>query len=196
MNGYLIFGLGNPGAKYKYTRHNIGWMVAERIINKFELKIIEKKKFYEIAEYKHKGKTNLVGVPLTYMNLSGEAAIRLTIKYKIPIENILVMVDEYNFPLGKIHLRKGGGDGGHNGIASIIEKLDNTNFIRLRLGIDRNFGQGELVDYVLTEFKPTEQEKLAQTLDNSILSINYLIENGYARAASEINSGKLFLPFP
>lgn len=196
MDGYLILGLGNPGAKYKFTRHNVGWMVAERIIEKNQLTIFEKTKYYEIAEYKHKGKTNIVGVPLTYMNLSGEATIRLASKYNIPIENILVLVDEYNFPLGKIHLKKGGGDGGHNGIGSIIEKLNNNNFLRMRLGIDRNFGQGELVDYVLSEFRAEEADKLSEMLDNSIKGINYLIENGFARAASEINSGKLFLPFP
>ncbi len=196
MDGYLILGLGNPGIKYKNTRHNVGWMVAERIINQYELKIIDKSKYYEIAEYEYKGKTNIVGVPLTYMNLSGEAAIRLIIKYKIPIENTLILVDEYNFPLGKIHLRKGGGDGGHNGVASIIEKFNNPNFIRMRLGIDRKFGQGELVDYVLSEFSKDEEDKLTEMLNNSIKSINYLIENGYARAASEVNSGKLFIPFP
>lgn len=196
MDGFLILGLGNPGTKYRNTRHNVGWMVVEKLILKNELKILEKTKYYEIAEYKYKGRTNIVGVPLTFMNLSGEAVIRLTIKYKFPIENVLVLVDEYNFPLGKIHLRKGGGDGGHNGIASIIEKLNNPNFLRMRLGIDRNFGQGELIDYVLSEFKELELEKLSEMLDNSIKSINYLIENGFSRASSEINSGKLFLPFP
>ena len=196
MDGFLILGLGNPGTKYRNTRHNVGWMVVEKLILKNELKIIEKTKYYEIAEYKYKGKTNIVGVPLTYMNLSGEAVVRLTIKYKFPLENVLVLVDEYNFPLGKIHLRKGGGDGGHNGIASIIEKTNNSNFMRMRLGIDRNFGQGELVDYVLSVFKEEEQEKLSEMLDNSIKSINYLIENGFSRAASEINSGKLFISFP
>lgn len=194
MEGYLILGLGNPGTKYKDTRHNVGWMVVDRLIQQNELKIIEKTRYYEIAEYKYYGKTNIVGVPLTFMNLSGEAAIRLTIKYKIPIENVLVIADEYNFPIGKIHLRKGGGDGGHNGIASIIEKLNNPNFLRMRLGIDKNFGQGELVDYVLSTFNPSEIAKLSEMLDNAIKSINYLIKMGFARSASEINSGKLFLP--
>jgi len=196
MDGYLILGLGNPGEKYRNTRHNVGWMVAQKLINEKNLKITDKTRYYEIAEFYYNGKTNLVGVPLTFMNLSGEAVVRLMVKYKIPIEKILIIVDEYNFPLGKIHLKQGGGDGGHNGVASIIQKLNNPNFLRMRLGIDRNFGQGELVDYVLSEFKDDEREQLNAMLDNSIKSINYLIENGFARAASEVNSGKLFLAFP
>lgn len=196
MDGYLILGLGNPGKKYSNTRHNVGWMVAQKLIQDNNLKIIDKTRYYEIAEYTYKNITNLVGIPLTYMNLSGEAVLRLMIKYKIPIEKVLVIVDEYNFPLGRIHLRQGGSDGGHNGIASIIQKLNNPNFLRMRLGIDRKFGQGELVDYVLSEFTEDEREQLVTMLSNSIKSINYLIENGFARAASEINSGKLFLSFP
>lgn len=193
MDGYLILGLGNPGIKYKNTRHNVGWMVAEKIILDYNLPIVDKTRYYEIFEYKYKGLTNIVGFPLTYMNLSGDAVVRLMIKYKVPIEKILVIVDEYNFPVGKIHLRLGGGDGGHNGIASIIQKLNNPNFLRLRLGIDKNFGQGELVDYVLSEFNEDEKENLEKMLNNSIKAINYLIEFGYPRASSDINSGKLFL---
>jgi len=196
MDGYLILGLGNPGEQYRNTRHNVGWMVAQKLILENNLKIKDKTRYYEVAEYHFEGSTNLVGVPLTYMNLSGDAVLRLVIKYKIHIEKVLVIVDEYNFPLGKIHLKQGGGDGGHNGVASIIQKLNNPNFLRLRLGIDRKFGQGELVDYVLSEFKDEEQEQLSKMLDNAIKSINYLIENGFARAASQINSSKLFLTFP
>lgn len=193
---WLILGLGNPGAKYQNSRHNIGWSVIDKIIEKNDLQFFETTKYYQIAEYRHKNQTCIIGMPLTYMNLSGDAVVRLMINYKVPIERIVVLVDEYNFPLGKIHLRLGGSDGGHNGIASIIEKTQNPNFIRLRLGIDRNFGAGELVDYVLSDFKSDELDQVQTMQENAILGINHLILNGFARSASAINSGKLFKPEP
>ncbi len=191
---WLILGLGNPGVKYKNTRHNIGWSVIDKIIEKNDFQIFEETKYYQIAEYKHKNQICIIGMPLTYMNLSGEAVLRLMINYKVPIARIVVLVDEYNFPLGKLHLRSGGSDGGHNGISSIIEKTQNPNFIRLRLGIDRKFGAGELVDYVLSDFNSDELDQVQTMQENAIMGINHLILNGFARSASAINSGKLFKP--
>ncbi|MGB9701363.1 MAG: aminoacyl-tRNA hydrolase [Candidatus Kapaibacteriota bacterium] len=191
---WLFIGLGNPKPEYFKNRHNIGWSVITKFMQKYNLDFFDKTRSYKIANIRLANNNILLALPLTYMNLSGEAALKLISKYKIPIEKLVILVDEYNFPLGKIHLKQGGSDGGHNGVASIIEKLNNPNFIRLRLGIGKNFGPGELVDYVLSDFNNEEFEAVEVMQSKAIDAINHLVTKGYSRAASDINSGKLWLP--
>ncbi len=189
---YFVLGLGNPGSKYKNTRHNIGWMCAESLINKYSGKI---EKISQLAYYSHikiQNKNILVAMPLTYMNNSGEAAKYFLDKFKLQIENIIIIVDEYNFPTGKIHIKSGGGDGGHNGTNSVIKELSSNNFYKLRCGIDKNFGNQELVDYVLSPFTFEELATLKIMIENSILALEYFITNNKSLSMSMINSGNLF----
>ncbi|OGU61078.1 MAG: aminoacyl-tRNA hydrolase, partial [Ignavibacteria bacterium GWF2_33_9] len=146
----MIVGLGNPGSNYQNNRHNVGYSVIQQMIAENNLDLFEKTRHYLTAKYTKFRKKALLVLPLTYMNLSGEAIIRVSIQYGIKPEHIIIILDEYNFPVGKIQIKSGGSDGGHNGVASVLSKLEKNTFYRLRMGIDHNFGPGELVDYVLS----------------------------------------------
>lgn len=184
---YLILGLGNPGTKYEHTRHNIGWMVAESFIKKHNASIQSTLIYnYSIIEYANK--KIFVAMPTTYMNLSGEAAIKIKNKYSLSNDKIVVIVDEYNFQTGRIQLKKGGSDGGHNGISSIISELNSNEFYRLRCGIDNKFGPGELVDYVLGKFPTEEEEKLKLMMNKAVLSLEILIKDGVSKTMNNINN--------
>lgn len=187
---YLFVGLGNPGLKYQKTRHNIGWLALYEFVlrNEKEFNKSDKLNAMQTKVNKH-GKNILCLLPLTYMNNSGESVVAAIKKYKIPIENIVVLVDEYNFDLGKIHLKIGGSAGGHNGLKSLLEHLGSDRFYKLRLGISKNFGPGELVDYVLSEF--TEEEwngEMTNSIIKSVKALEKIIENGPQQSMSEINS--------
>lgn len=189
---WVVVGLGNPEQKYLGNRHNIGWMVAN------ELAVQCKKNTYTRAHnYFHttiqvEGQSVLIALPTTFMNNSGKAIKRIINHYQIPPEKIIVILDEYNFPVGKIHLRKNGGDGGHNGIISIIEEISTSQFLRLRCGIAKNFEQGGMADYVLSDFKSDEIDARNQMIKNSVDALLYFFRVGPTRGMSDINSGKIF----
>jgi len=153
---YLIIALGNPGKRYEATRHNVGWMVVDALPSSTVWNLERKPVPLESRSLHVSGSMLHLVKPLSYMNLSGEAAKYMAVRLKLPPERIIVVVDEYNFPVGKVHLRLGGSDGGHNGLTSVIEELGTDKFWRLRCGIDRKFGPGELVDYVLSPFADDE----------------------------------------
>ncbi|MFA6572380.1 MAG: aminoacyl-tRNA hydrolase [Bacteroidota bacterium] len=187
---WMIAGLGNPGFQYADNRHNIGWMVASALAEKHKQKIMPYSNFCNSTILKIHSKAVLVVQPTTFMNNSGKTVSQMARKFSVPIENIVVIVDEYNFPLGKLHLKDRGGDGGHNGVNSVIEHLDSESFLRLRCGIDRNFGEGELTDYVLSDFKNEELALRNKMIEDAVTSLEYLIRVGKSRAMSEINAGK------
>lgn len=153
-----IIGLGNPGRKYKNTRHNIGFNVIEELLSRHNWKL-NKSKFkgqYTIEQYR--GEKALLLQPQTFMNLSGEAIKPLIDYYQIEIDNILVVYDDLDLPIGKIRLRKKGGHGGHNGIRSTIDHLGTKDFKRLRIGVGRPNKPIPVVDYVLGSFSRDQQE--------------------------------------
>lgn len=190
---WLVVGLGNPGQKYKNTRHNIGWMVAEALANKHNAPLKESSSIYWASSFYISGSIVLTAIPTTYMNNSGEAVKKLVKEFEVPIENVIIILDEYNFQVGKIHIKDNGGDGGHNGMMSVIEHIGNEKFFRLRCGISKNFGPGGLVDYVLSNFKEEESADLKVMIDHSVRTIEHLILcNNSNRAMSEINSGRLW----
>ena len=189
---WIIVGLGNPGKKYSKNRHNIGWMVAITYAEKYKTSLLQTSSTYLEASFTLKEKNVLIALPITYMNNSGRALKQLVNKYNVPIENIIIIVDEINFPLGKIHLKNGGGDGGHNGIASVINELNSNQFYRLRCGIDRNFQQGGLVDYVLSDFENEEIEARDNMIENAVKSLDFIILNGASKSMSFINSSTLW----
>ncbi len=167
----LIVGLGNPGGKYQYTRHNIGYMAIDNIISaQQDYKI--KKKFNSIIYETiiDKNKTILIK-PETYMNNSGDAVSQIANFYKIDSKNILVLHDELDIPFGKIRIKSGGGNAGHNGLKSISKKIDN-NYTRVRLGIGHPGNKERVNGHVMGNFTGSEKEKLNQIL-------NYLTNNIY-----------------
>jgi len=154
-----IVGLGNPGLKYRKTRHNVGFMVIDELAKRFHTKLTEKKfnGYYTIERIN--GERVILLKPQTFMNLSGECIRPLIDYYQIDPEDVLVVYDDLDLPTGKIRLRKTGGHGGHNGIRSTIDHLGGKNFKRLRLGIGRPTTAQPIVDYVLQKFHKKEQEE-------------------------------------
>jgi len=163
---YLIVGLGNIGAEYEDTRHNIGFLVADKLAQKFDVKFKDSRLGFT-TEFKHKGRTFCLLKPTTYMNLSGKAVQHWLTKHNIKPENLLVVVDDLNLDFGILRMRGKGSDGGHNGLKSINQVLGNNKYARLRFGIGSEFGKGKQVDYVLGEWTKTEREELPELIDKS-----------------------------
>jgi len=152
----LIVGLGNPGPTYSLTRHNIGFMIIDKLINDLNPNNISKKSF-EGELFKHKD--ILLLKPVTFMNLSGKSVQAVVNFYKIILDDILVIHDDIDIPFGAIKLKKGGGNGGHNGLKS-IDSLITKEYDRLRLGVDKPEKKEMVASYVLSKFEPKEQEVL------------------------------------
>lgn len=189
---WLILCLGNPGTKYVETRHNIGWMVGTAMASKYKKPIMQLSPLFKHAAMRIGGKLVLLALPTTYMNNSGEAAKYLSKEFDIAAENIVVVLDEYNFDVGHVHLRKSGGHGGHNGLSSIIEHLETHDFFRLRCGISNRFQEGGMVNYVLSNFESDETEAKDYMMIRAVDAIEYLIKAGPNRAMTMINSGDLW----
>lgn len=164
MKKFLIVGLGNIGAEYVNTRHNIGFKVLDHLARKENLEF-KTVKLGALAEYKFKGRTLLLLKPNTYMNLSGKAIKYWMDKENIPIENILVITDDLNLPFGTIRIRTKGSDGGHNGLKNTQLVLNTSNYPRFRFGISDEFKKGKQVDYVLGEWDDAEKASLPERLD-------------------------------
>ncbi len=160
---YLIAGLGNIGAEYTHTRHNIGFQVVDALAQAAEA-TWETEHLGDIARVKHKGRTLVLLKPSTYMNRSGKAVRYWLQKEKIEQSNLLVILDELNLPFGKQRLRGHGSDGGHNGLKDIDALLGNNNYARLRIGIGANFPKGRQADFVLSEWSDEEKAKLPDIL--------------------------------
>lgn len=163
-NKFLIVGLGNIGAEYVNTRHNIGFKIVDFFARK-EGVSFETVKLGALAQYKFKGRTFLLLKPNTYMNLSGKAVQYWMDKENIPLENILVITDDLNLSFGTIRIRQKGSDGGHNGLKNINLVLNTQNYARFRFGISDEFKKGKQVDYVLGEWDDTEKTALPERLE-------------------------------
>ncbi len=186
MKKFLIVGLGNPGAEYKYTRHNAGFLVADALADALDT-TFKPDRYAQVAKGKYRGKQVVIIKPQTYMNLSGKAVRYWMEKENIPPENILVIADDLHLPLGQIRLRGKGSHGGHNGLKDIIEKLKTENFPRLRLGIGKDFAPGEQVDYVLGRWTDEEVEKLPEIIDRSLDAIASFMRDGLQKAMTLYN---------
>lgn len=160
---FLIAGLGNIGAEYANTRHNIGFKILDFFAASESLSF-ETVKLGAMAEYKFKGRTFFLLKPNTYMNLSGNALKYWIDKENIPPENVLVITDDLNLPFGTIRIKPKGSDGGHNGLKSIQQVLNSSNYPRFRFGISDDFKKGHQVNYVLGAWDETELAKLPERL--------------------------------
>lgn len=164
MNKFLIVGLGNIGAEYVNTRHNIGFKVLDYFAKKNSISF-ETVKLGSMVQYRFKGKTFFLLKPNTYMNLSGKAVHYWMTQEKIPLENILVIADDLNLSFGTIRIKPKGSDGGHNGLKNINLLLNTQNYCRFRFGISDEFKKGQQVNYVLGEWDEVEKEKLPERLE-------------------------------
>ncbi|RYU94026.1 aminoacyl-tRNA hydrolase [Emticicia agri] len=183
---YLIAGLGNIGPEYAFTRHNVGFMVLDRLAaqNDFSFKM---ERLAYTAEFKHKGKQIYCIKPTTYMNLSGNAINYWLQALKIPVENLLVVCDDIALPFGKLRLKTKGSHGGQNGLRNIEEKLGTQNYNRLRFGIGNNFHAGRQVNYVLEPFNEDEMSQLVARLDRADDIITSFCSIGVERTMNFFN---------
>lgn len=177
----VIVGLGNPGKRYENTRHNIGYRVVSKLAEKHSLKFIKASSNYLLSKGKLEEEFYLL-LPLTYMNLSGRAIKEFKNSNEFQLDNLLVICDDINLPLGKLRLRSKGSHGGHNGLLSVISELDSTNFPRLRIGIGKNFKQSEQVDYVLSDFSSDELNVIDKAIDTSVEICDKFILGGFKSA--------------
>ena len=193
MSKFLIAGLGNIGEEYTRTRHNIGFLVAERLaadLNKDESggKLFSTDRLVTIHHTRFKGKGVVVIKPTTFMNLSGKAVQYWLQAEKIPVNHLLVVTDDLALPFGTLRMKKSGGAGGHNGLTDIIDTLQTENFPRLRFGIGSEFQRGKQVDYVLGEWSEDEQKILNERIDQAVLMIKSFIGIGIDRTMSDFNN--------
>jgi PTH1 family peptidyl-tRNA hydrolase len=159
---FLIVGLGNIGAEYENTRHNIGFRVVEKMAGAVPFST---DRYASRAEVRHKGRTFVLIRPSTYMNLSGNAVRYWLQQEKLTPEQMMVVTDDLALPFGKIRIRGKGSDGGHNGLKHIIEILGHDNYPRLRFGIAAEFSKGQQVDYVLGNWNEEERKTLDERID-------------------------------
>ncbi len=164
---YLIAGLGNIGPEYELTRHNIGFLVLDKLAGK-ESVPFQIDRLASIAELKHKGKQLFLIKPTTYMNLSGKAVNYWLQQLKIPKENLLVVTDDLALPFGKVRMKAKGSSAGHNGLKNIEETLGGQDYARLRFGIGDHYAKGHQVDYVLSKFSHEELKFLPERMDKCV----------------------------
>jgi PTH1 family peptidyl-tRNA hydrolase len=171
-----VLGIGNPGLQYAGTRHNIGFSILEHFAAKWKLGFSPSKKEYYFAGGTIDASRFLFVKPSTYVNLSGIAAKQIVEDYDIALEDLLIVCDDINLDLGKIRLRKSGGDGGHNGIESIIYHLESDQFPRLRFGVGSDFEDGSMSDYVLQKFSSDEVKLIERQINfASVIIENFVI---------------------
>jgi len=183
---YLIVGLGNIGSEYDSTRHNIGFDVADAFTIKHEGKF-ELSRLAMKATCRYKGKTFIIIKPTTYMNLSGKAVKYWMQQEKIPLENVLVIVDDLALPLEKIRVRAGGSHAGHNGLKDIDAELQTNQYPRLRFGIGDDYPKGRQADFVLSKWLPKEIETVKHKIMISIDIIETFALQGLTKVMNVYN---------
>ena len=179
---YLIFGLGNPGNRYRLTRHNIGFMVLEKLGSGLEIEFKQKSFDARWGKGKLKDKNVLLAMPQTYMNLSGNAVRKLLAFFKADINNLIVVHDDLDLPFGVIRLKIGGGNAGHKGLESIVENLGSSDFMRVRIGIGKPADKARIESYVLERFEPKEEAIVAPVIQSAADAASEIVLSGIQTA--------------
>ena len=184
---YLLIGLGNPGREYLNTRHNIGFMLIDRLTIHLDARGMKMQSNAIVITSRYEERKLILAKPQTYMNLSGQSVQGLLHFYKIPTENLLVAHDDLDIPFGTIRIRPTGGPGGQRGMASTIEKLGTKDFPRLRLGIGRPPGRMDPKDYVLQDFSKEDVKLLPEILDQAADAALTFVTDGLNKAMNKFN---------
>ena len=183
---YLIVGLGNIGAEYAETRHNIGFKVLDALAETSSA-VFSSARYGAVAECRHRGRQLILLKPSTYMNLSGKAVRYWLDAEKIPVENLLIIVDDIALPFGQLRMRTKGSDGGHNGLKNINELLGHNNYSRIRFGIGGDFPQGFQVDYVLGKWTDEECKAMPERVKVAVDAIRSFVSVGAAMTMNTFN---------
>jgi len=186
----IVVGLGNPGLKYEFTRHNIGFRVVDSLAQTIEIEFKKVRSYYSLISRGMIDNHKLMLVkPQTFMNLSGRAVSKIVSYYKIPLQDLLIVYDDLNLELGQIKIRKKGSTGGHKGMESIMQYLHSEEIPRLRIGIGNpsvNFNF-DCVSYVLSNFNDDEEDKIKETIKLSTEAIKTVIEDDFEKAMRKYN---------
>ena len=183
---YLVVGLGNIGAEYAATRHNMGFMVLDALA-KASNAVFETKRYGDLAEVSFKGRHLTLLKPSTYMNLSGNAVRYWMTRYHFPLENLLVISDDLNLPFGTLRMRTGGSSGGHNGLRSIEEALETDRYARIRIGIGSDFSSGGQIDFVLGDLSEAEKAQVPALCERVVAGIRSFVTVGPERTMNDLN---------
>ena len=187
-NFYLIAGLGNPGEEYSGTRHNIGFMLAERLAKSWAADWKLERKFHaRVARTERDGRKIILCQPQTFMNDSGEAIGALQRFYQLPKARLLVAVDDADLPLGQIRMRAEGSSGGHHGLESIEQHLSSRGFARLKIGIGRKNEVREITNHVLGKFDSAEGKLMEKVLDRAANQVETWLDAGIEKAMNQFN---------
>jgi peptidyl-tRNA hydrolase, PTH1 family len=186
MNKYLIVGLGNIGAEYKHTRHNIGFDIVDAFAAKQAISF-HNDRLAEVTEGKIKGRAVFCIKPATFMNLSGKAVKYWAEKERVELANIMVIADEVSLPLGKIRIRPKGSDGGHNGLKSIQDVLMTQDYPRLRFGIGNNYPKGQQSEYVLDKWAADEEKLVQKKIGICVEVIESFVLAGVSHVMNQFN---------
>ena len=185
---YLLLGLGNPGRRYQFTRHNIGFMVLEKIAAQWKVEL--KQKSFDALWNRGKiaGINVLLAMPQTYMNLSGNAARQLLAYFKMDISKLIVIHDDLDLPFGKLRLKTGGGDAGHKGLKSITTCLGSADFMRVRMGIGKPSDRTPVEDYVLQRFESGETDLLQQIVQLAAEAVTDIVKSDMQQAMAKYHT--------
>ena len=185
---FLVVGLGKPGREYENTRHNAGFLAADRIAEKHHASIDRLKFKGTVGQCRLGGKGVLLLKPGTYMNLSGQSVTEAMRSYKLKPEQVLVIFDDISLPVGRIRLRQEGSAGGHNGVKSIIRSLGSEQFPRIKVGVgEKPHPDYDLADWVLSKFSAQEEKALAPAVEHAVDAALLFLDEGYQKAASAYN---------
>ena len=184
---YLLIGLGNPGREYRDSRHNIGFMLLDRIAVRLGARGMKVQSKAIVINSMYEDRKLILAKPQTYMNLSGQSVQGLIHFYKLPLTNVLIAYDDLDIPFGTIRIRPGGGPGGQRGMASTIEQLGTNDFPRLRIGIGRPPGKMDPAAYILQDFTRAEMKILSEILDRAADAALEFVVNGLDKAMNKYN---------
>ncbi|MEG1555575.1 MAG: aminoacyl-tRNA hydrolase [Bacteroidales bacterium] len=184
---FLIVGLGNAEDQYSGTRHNIGFEIVSAIAKDLGVTFTQDRYAY-VARAKFKGRTIVLLMPTTYMNLSGKAVRYWLDMEKVAVDNLLIISDDIDLPLGVLKMKPKGGGGSHNGLNHIIEILGHQDFSRIRFGVGKNYAQGYQVDYVLGKFSSEELKQIEPSIAKAVQAVKSMSTIGLGRTMNEINA--------
>jgi peptidyl-tRNA hydrolase, PTH1 family len=188
---FLVIGLGNPGREYRLTRHNIGFMLLDRLTVELGTRFARLQSKALVASANYQEKKVILAKPQTFMNLSGQSVLGLVHFYKLPLENLLIAHDDLDLPVGTIRIRPDGGSAGQKGMQNTIERLGTDEFPRLRLGIGHPPGQMQPPDYVLQDFPAAENTIVSETLDRAVEAVLLWIREGLDISMNKFNGSIL-----
>jgi PTH1 family peptidyl-tRNA hydrolase len=189
---WLVVGLGNPGREYAANRHNVGFMVADLLASRVGAKFGRSKRSHaEVAEGRlgFGGPKLILVKPLTFMNLSGAPVVQLAQFFKVPLENVVAVHDELDVPFGQVRAKRGGGEGGHNGLRSMSKSLASKDYARVRFGIGRPPGRQDPADYVLSDFGAAERKELDFLVDRAADVVEAVVLEGVEWAQNKYHGG-------